>query len=165
MGVFLNWDPPKNIKKYSVTGKVYLGIDSPIIIKPRFSILGTLNVYKYYIWGFTFCTGDPGQVCQSQGEEFTCPTTNLTCDRTRCPLQGPSLAPIMGPTGWSIIMLWFHEVIFKVSALMKVKQAATFRDLWYYMGYLGDIFGISLGYLGDTLGLSCGYLQDILGIS
>ena len=47
----------------------------------------------------TLCAGDSAQVCESQGEEFSCPTaeasTNLTCDRTRCPLQGPPMAPVM----------------------------------------------------------------------
>ena len=33
------------------------------------------------------------------------------------------------------------------------------------MGYLGDIFQISLGYLGETFGISLGYLGDISGIS
>ena len=43
--------------------------------------------------------GDSTQVCQSEGEEFSCPTAealiNATCDRARCPLQGPSMAPVM----------------------------------------------------------------------
>merc|ERR1719151_406906 len=46
--------------------------------------------------------GEPGegaQVCEIQGNEFSCPTSdasiNATCDTERCPLQGPPMAPIM----------------------------------------------------------------------
>ena len=46
-----------------------------------------------------FYTGDSAEVCQSKGEEFSCPTAetsiNATCDKARCPLQGPSMAPII----------------------------------------------------------------------
>ena len=46
----------------------------------------------------TFYPGGTVQVCQSQGSEFSCPTTdastNITCDNTRCPLEGPPMAPI-----------------------------------------------------------------------
>ena len=47
----------------------------------------------------TLYAGDTAQVCQSEGEEFSCPTAeasfNATFDRTRCPLQGPPMAPVM----------------------------------------------------------------------
>ena len=47
----------------------------------------------------TFFPGDAAQVCEIQGNEFSCPTAdasiNVTCDRERCPLQGPPMAPIM----------------------------------------------------------------------
>ena len=57
----------------------------------------------------TFYPGDTAQVCQRQGNEFTCPSTanasiNVTCDQSRCPLQGRPMAPILTgpqPTGWS----------------------------------------------------------------
>ena len=40
-----------------------------------------------------FILGD--LVCLSQGDEFHCPTeANMACDVERCPLQGPSIAPI-----------------------------------------------------------------------
>jgi len=49
-----------------------------------------------------FPTGEPGegaQVCEIEGNEFSCPTANASinapCDRERCPLQGPPMAPIM----------------------------------------------------------------------
>merc|ERR550532_2698783 len=49
-----------------------------------------------------FPTGEPGegaQVCEIEGNDFSCPTadasTNATCDTERCPLQGPPMAPIM----------------------------------------------------------------------
>ena len=41
--------------------------------------------------------------CLRQGDKFICPTlpsntsTGLTCDPQRCPLQGPSMAPLMEP--------------------------------------------------------------------
>ena len=63
-------------------------------------------------WGFVhwqinivadkiFFLGDGAQVCSLQGDEFFCPTsngsTNQTCDKDRCPLQGPPMAPTKGP--------------------------------------------------------------------
>ena len=47
----------------------------------------------------TFFPGDAAQVCEIEGNEFSCSTAdasiNATCDRERCPLQGPPMAPIM----------------------------------------------------------------------
>ena len=58
--------------------------------------------------GHTLYPGDSAEVCKSQGEEFTCSTAdasiNVTCDTSRCPLQGPPMAPIMESqllTGWA----------------------------------------------------------------
>ena len=63
-------------------------------------------------WGFVhwqinivadkiFFLGDGAQVCSLQGDEFFCSTsngsTNQTCDKDRCPLQGPPMAPKMEP--------------------------------------------------------------------
>ena len=52
-----------------------------------------------YVTGDTFYPGDAAQVCEIQGNEFSCPTAdasiNATCDRERCPMQGPPMAPIM----------------------------------------------------------------------
>ena len=46
-----------------------------------------------------FHPGEGAQVCEIEDNEFSCPTAdasiNATCDRERCPLQGPSMAPIM----------------------------------------------------------------------
>merc|ERR1719350_1753205 len=61
-----------------------------------------------------FPTGEPGdaaQVCEIEGNEFSCPTAdasiNVTCDRERCPLQGPPIAPIMElPTGQVVVGGW-----------------------------------------------------------
>ena len=42
----------------------------------------------------------------SHYDEFLCPTaTDMTCDTDRCPLQGPSIAPIKEQelTGWSYL--------------------------------------------------------------
>ena len=51
--------------------------------------------------GPTFYPGETAYVCLSQDNEFVCPTTNtstnLTCDKDRCPLQGPPMAPTMEP--------------------------------------------------------------------
>ena len=46
--------------------------------------------------------GKPAPVCQSQGNDFICPThgtssTNSFCDEARCPLQGPSMSPLLEP--------------------------------------------------------------------
>ena len=52
-----------------------------------------------YVTGDTFYPGDAAQVCEIQGNEFSCPTAdasiNATCDTERCPLQGPPMAPIL----------------------------------------------------------------------
>ena len=52
----------------------------------------------WLLW-HTFHPGEGAQVCEIQGNEFSCPTAdasiNATCDRERCPLQGPPMAPIM----------------------------------------------------------------------
>ena len=78
-----------------------------IILKFSFSTIHS-PPDNFYITEHTFNAGDSAQVCQSEGEEFSCPTAeasiNLTCDRTRCPLQGPPMAPIMESqplTGWT----------------------------------------------------------------
>ena len=47
----------------------------------------------------TLHPGEGAQVCEIEGNEFSCPTANASinapCDRERCPLQGPPIAPIM----------------------------------------------------------------------
>ena len=47
----------------------------------------------------TFHPGDSAHVCEIEGNEFSCPTAdvsiNATCDKERCPLKGPPMAPIM----------------------------------------------------------------------
>ena len=62
------------------------------------SVQYTLSII---IEGHTSYPGETAHVCLSQDNEFICPTTNtsttLTCDRDRCPLQGPPMAPIMEP--------------------------------------------------------------------
>ena len=46
----------------------------------------------------SFYPGDPAQVCKSEGNMFSCPTmADVACDKARCPLQGPPMAPIMEP--------------------------------------------------------------------
>lgn len=48
-------------------------------------------------------TNQGDKECLRQGDKFICPTlpnktsTGLTCDPQRCPLQGPSMAPLMEP--------------------------------------------------------------------
>ena len=80
------------------------------------SSLAEWIVENVWLWSFeasqltghTFFPGDSSQVCKVQGEEFTCSTAddsiNVTCDTSRCPLQGPPMAPIMESqllTGWA----------------------------------------------------------------
>ena len=72
------------------------------------------------IEGPTFYPGETAHVCLSQDNDFICPTTNtstnLTCDKDRCPLQGPPMAPIMeSQTGWSSTHIpnqWLQNVLF-----------------------------------------------------
>ena len=52
--------------------------------------------------------GNLAPVCERKGNEFSCPTgdsnINGTCDTSRCPLQGPPIAPVImepQPTGWN----------------------------------------------------------------
>ena len=78
-----------------------------IILKFSFSTIHSPPDY-FHITEHIFNEGDSAQVCQSQGKDFSCPTAealiNATCDRTRCPLQGPPMAPVMESqlsTGWS----------------------------------------------------------------
>ena len=41
----------------------------------------------------------------SQDDEFVCPSsTDKTCDKDRCPLQGPSIAPIKEPVLAGLIL-------------------------------------------------------------
>ena len=56
-------------------------------------------------------TGDTVNVCQSRGDEFICPTvnTNLACDTTRCPLQGPPMSPILEPQSSGLIIKAFPQ--------------------------------------------------------
>ena len=43
--------------------------------------------------------GDSANACLRQGEEFICPSSNASseflCDKSKCPLQGPSMAPLL----------------------------------------------------------------------
>ena len=45
--------------------------------------------------------GGTSPVCEREDDKFICPTTdassNLACDEARCPLQGPPVAPKIGP--------------------------------------------------------------------
>ena len=73
-----------------------------------FSVLFSSKLYDHS-WQFAmlhiirashkFHPGEGAQVCEIEGNEFSCPTAdasiNATCDTERCPLQGPPMAPIM----------------------------------------------------------------------
>ena len=53
-------------------------------------------------------SGDNAPVCQSQGNEFICQTTDatsVTCDKDKCPLHGPPMAPIMDPQPIGQVMI------------------------------------------------------------
>ena len=76
-------------------------------VSKAYNILCLPLLHYGFIEGHIFYPGETAHVCLSQDNEFICPTTNtstnLTCDKDRCPLQGPPMAPVMEPqslTGW-----------------------------------------------------------------
>ena len=65
----------------------------------------------HYLRHWHFVEGYAALACEKDdSDEFICPTdSNATCDLSRCPLQGPQVAPIMDsqPTGGKhLILSW-----------------------------------------------------------
>ena len=84
----------------------YCVIISYIVLKPKISCNIVWTLKKISLRGDShimawhkFHPGEGAQVCEIEGNEFSCPTAdasiNSTCDRERCPLKGPPMAPIM----------------------------------------------------------------------